>query len=127
MKIRSLGVALACAAALCASARADGVTAMLKSPSLINRLDATTGTYLGSISVSNAVDVGCDGRTIAALLANGTVNRYDASNGSYQGSISVGGNPQSVQVSGGVIIVRTDSNIKRYNASNGAYMGSNPI
>ena len=127
MNIQSLGLAIACAVAICSSAQADGVTAVLKSPSLINRLNATTGAFMGSISVSNAVDVGCDGQTIAALLANGTVNRYDASNGSFQGSISVGGNAQSVQVSGGVIIVRTASDIKRYKASNGAFMGSSSI
>ncbi len=109
------------------TAKADGITAVIKSPSLIYRLDATTGAYKGSIQVTDAVSVGCDGETIAVLLANGSVYRYNAQSGAYQGSIQVGDDPQSVQVSGGVIAVRTASQIKRYKASNGAYLGSNQI
>ncbi len=118
-------------AALCfafhGTAQADGITAVMKSPSTIYRLDATTGAYKGSIQVTDAVSVGCDGETIAVLLANGSVYRYNAQSGAYQGSIQVGDDPQSVQVSGGVIAVRTASQIKRYKASNGAYLGSNQI
>ena len=113
--------------AMSISARADGITAVLKSPSQVYRLDATTGAYKGSIQVSNGISVGCDGQYIAVLLASGSVNRYDASNGAYKGSIQVGKDAQSVQVSGGVIAVRTSNQIKRYKADTGAYLGSNQI
>lgn len=109
------------------AAKADGIAAVLKSPSTVHRLDATTGAFKGSIQVSNAVSVCCDGTTIAVLLANGSVNRYSAQSGAFQGSIQVGGNPQSVQVSGGVIAVQTSNQIKRYKASNGAFLGSSQI
>jgi hypothetical protein len=107
--------------------RASEVTAVLKSPSLVYRLDAVTGAFKGSIQVSNGVSVGCDGETIAVLLGNGFVNRYDANSGAYRGSIQVGDEPQSVQVSGGVISVRTKSYLKRYRAANGFYLGSTQI
>ena len=109
------------------NARADGITAVLKSPSQVYRLDATTGAYKGSIQVSNGVSVGCDGQTIAVLLGSGSVNRYDAKSGSYRGSIQVGKDAQSVQVSGGVIAVRTANQVKRYKADSGSYLGSNQI
>ena len=113
--------------ALLSNANADGITAVLKSPSQVYRLDATTGAYKGSIQVSNGMSLGCDGQTIAVLLGNGSVNRYDAQSGAYQGSIQVGKDAQSVQVSGGVIAVRTSNQIKRYKADTGAYLGSNQI
>jgi hypothetical protein len=113
--------------ALLSNAHADGITAVLKSPSQVYRLDATTGAYKGSIQVSNGMSLGCDGQTIAVLLGNGSVNRYDAQSGAYQGSIQVGKDAQSVQVSGGVIAVRTSNQIKRYKADTGAYLGSNQI
>lgn len=120
--------AVGCAAILfCGAAQADGITAALKNPSTVYRLDATTGAYKGSISVNNAISVGCDGETIAVLLANGSVYRYDANSGSYKGSFQVSGDPQSVQVSGGVIAVGTANQIMRYKASNGSYLGSNQI
>ncbi len=129
MRFKSL--TLVASAALCFAlvdiAKADGITAVIKSPSTIYRLDATTGAYKGSIQVSNAVSVGCDGETIAVLLGNGSVNRYQASNGAYQGSIQVGKDAQSVQVSGGVIAVRTANQVKRYKADSGSYLGSNQI
>lgn len=109
------------------NAYADGITAVLKSPSQVSRLDATTGAYKGSIQVSNAIGVCCDGQTIAVLLGNGAVNRYDAQSGAYKGSIQVGGSPQSVQVSAGVIAVRTANQVKRYKADTGAYLGSSQI
>lgn len=106
---------------------AGEITAVIKSPSLIYRLDAITGAYQGSIQVGNAVSVGCDGATIAVLLKNGYVYRYNAQNGAYLGSFQVGDSPQSVQVSGGVIAVRTAKQLRRYKASNGAYLGTNQI
>jgi len=113
--------------AVTGNAQADGITAVIKSPSTIYRLDATTGTFKGSIQVNNAVSVGCDGTTIAVLLANDFVNRYNAETGAFQGSFQVGDNPQSVQVSGGVIAVRTAKHMKRYKATTGAFLGSNQI
>jgi hypothetical protein len=106
---------------------AGDVTAVIKSPSLVYRLDAVTGAYKGSIQVNNATSVGCDGKTIAVLLKNGFVNRYSAESGAYQGSFQVGDNPESVQVSGGVIAVRTAKQLKRYKASNGSFLGSSQI
>lgn len=113
--------------ALLSNAHADGITAVLKNPSQVYRLDATTGAYKGSIQVSNGISVGCDGQTIAVLLGSGSVNRYDANSGAYQGSIQVGQDAQSVQVSGGVIAVRTSNQIKRYDAKSGSFLGSNQI
>lgn len=113
--------------ALADTAHADGITAVMKSPSMIYRLDATTGAYKGSIQVNNAVSVGCDGETIAVLLASNFVNRYDAETGAFQGAFQVSDNPQSVQVSGGVIAVRTANYIKRYDATSGSFLGSNQI
>lgn len=115
---------------LCAlqiSVSAGEVTAVIKSHSLVYRLDAVTGAYKGSIQVDRALGVGCDGTTIAVLLGNGFVNRYDAQSGAYRGSFQVGDGPQSVQVSGGVIAVRTAHQLKRYKASNGAFLGSSQI
>ena len=103
---------------------ADGILATLKNSSTIERRDAANGAYKGSISVSNAIDVGCDGETIAVLLGNGTVQRYNAQNASFQGSIAISGKPSAVQVSGGVIVVTTERSVNRYNARNGSYMGS---
>lgn len=121
-----LAIAGLCFAAT-GNAQADGITAVMKSPSMIYRLDATTGAFKGSIQVSNAVSVGCDGTTIAVLLASNFVNRYSAETGAFQGAFQVSDNPQSVQVSGGVIAVRTANHIKRYKASSGAFLGSNQI
>ena len=106
---------------------ADGIIAVLKSPSSVECRDAKSGSFKGSISVNNAIDVACDGETIAVLLANSSVYRYNADNRSFQGSISVSGKPKGVQVSGGVIAVTTDRNILRYNARNGAFMGSSSL
>ena len=77
--------------------------------------------------MQNAIDVGCDGETIAVLLTNGTVCRYNAQTGAYQGSIAIGGTCKSVQVSGGVIAVTTQRSVNRYNAKTGAYMGSSSL
>lgn len=107
--------------------QADGVTAVLKGPTQIYRLDATTGAYKGTIAVNNAIGVGCDGEYIAALLANGSVKRYDAKSGTYLGTIQVAGDPQSVQVTGGIIIVRTEKQLQRYKASNGTFLGLTKI
>ena len=118
------------AIALCLSPsllRADGIVAVLKSPSQVNRNDAQTGLFKGSISVSDAIAVGCDGAVIAVLLANGTVSRYNAVTGSFQGSISVGSKASSVQVSGGVIVVTADRQVKRYNAKTGSFMGASSL
>lgn len=106
---------------------ADGIIAVLKSSSSVERRDAKTGSFKGSISVSNAIDVGCDGDTIAVLLSNGTVNRYNAASGSFQGAISVSGKPSAVQVSGGVIAVTAGRSLNRYNAKTGSYMGSSSL
>ena len=106
---------------------ADGVIAVLKNSSSVERRDAKTGSFKGSISVSNAISVGCDGETIAVLLANGTVNRYSAASGSFQGSISVSGKPTAVQVSGGVIAVTAGRSLNRYNAKSGSFMGSSSL
>ena len=107
--------------------QADGIVAVLKSPSQVIRNDAQTGSFKGSISVSEAIAVGCDGEVIAVLLANGTVNRYNALTGSFQGSISVGPKATSIQVSGGVIVVTADRQAKRYNAKTGSFMGSSSL
>ncbi|MEI8388209.1 MAG: PQQ-binding-like beta-propeller repeat protein, partial [Verrucomicrobiota bacterium] len=127
--IRSICGHLLCAlCVLCGSkafaADPSGVTASLKNSSTVIRSDARTGSYQGSISVSNAISVGCDGTTIAVLSANGNVSRYDASTGSYQGSISAGAKSTSVQISGGVIIVQKDRTLTRYDAKTGSYLGS---
>ena len=103
------------------------ITASLKNPSTVTRSDAKTGSYQGSISVSNAIAVGCDGTTIAVLSANGNVTRYDAHTGSYQGSISAGAKATSVQVTGGVIIVQKDRTLTRYDAKTGSYLGSSSL
>ena len=103
------------------------ITASLKNPSTVIRSDAKTGSYQGSISVSNAIAVGCDGTTIAVLSANGNVTRYDARTGSYQGSISAGAKSTSVQVTGGVIIVQKDRTLTRYDAKTGSYLGSSSL
>jgi hypothetical protein len=113
--------------ALHGTAHAGGITAVLKGSSQVYRLDAATGAFKGSIQVSNAMSVCCDGTTIAVLLANGSVNRYSAQSGAFQGSIQVGRDARSVQVSGGVIAVQTANQIKRYKADTGAYLGSNQI
>lgn len=110
-----------------AALRADGIIAVLKSPSQVYRNDAKTGVFKGSISVSNAIAVGCDGETIAVLLSNGTVNRYNASTGVFCGSISVGQKATSVQVSGGVIAVTVDRQVRRYKADTGVFIGSTSI
>jgi len=107
--------------------QADGIVAVLKSPSQVNRNDAQTGSFQGSISVRDAIAVGCDGQIIAVLLANGTVNRYNALSGSFQGSISVGSKANSIQVSGGVIVVTADRMAKRYNSKTGSFMGSTSL
>lgn len=109
------------------SLHADNIIATLKNSSSVERRDAKTGAFKGSISVSNAIDVGCDGETIAVLLGNGSVNRYDAQSGAFRGSISVSGKPDSVQVSGGVIAVTTGRSVNRYNAQTGAFMGSSSL
>ena len=106
---------------------AHDVTAVIKTPSLIYRIDAASGAYKGSIQVSNAISVGCDGKTIAVLLGSGLVNRYDAQNGAYRGSIQAGKDAESVQVSGGVIAVRTKSQLKRYKADSGSYIGTTQL
>jgi len=110
-----------------AALRADGIIAVLKSPNQVIRNDAKTGVFKGSISVNNAIAVGCDGETIAVLLSNGTVNRYNASTGVFCGSISVGQKATSVQVSGGVIAVTVDRQVKRYKAGTGVFIGSTSI
>jgi len=109
------------------AADSAAITASLKNPSTVTRSDAKTGSYQGSISVSNAIAVGCDGTTIAVLSANGNVTRYDARTGSYQGSISAGAKATSVQVTGGVIIVQKDRTLTRYNAKTGSYLGSTSL
>ncbi|MFZ4775989.1 MAG: hypothetical protein ACOYM3_11525 [Terrimicrobiaceae bacterium] len=100
------------------------ITASLKNSSTVIRSDAKTGSYQGSISVSNAIAVGCDGTTIAVLSANYNVTRYDARTGSYQGSKSAGAKATSVQVTGGVIIVQKDRTLTRYDAKTVTYLGS---
>ena len=94
-----------------ACAFAGDVTAVIKTPSLIYRIDAASGAYKGSIQVNNAISVGCDGKTIAVLLGNGSVNRYDAQNGAYRGSIQGGKDAESVQVSGGVEKTRREAQV----------------
>ena len=109
------------------AADASAITASLKNPSTSTRSYANTGSYQGSISVSNAIAVGCDGTTIAVLSVNGNVTRYDARTGSYQGSISAGAKATSVQVTGGAIIVQKDRTLTRYNAKTGSYLGSSSL
>jgi len=108
--------------------QADTILAVLKSPTTVERRDAKSGAFKGSISVNNAVDAACDGETIAVLLASGSVYRYEAKSGSFRGSISLSGKPTGVQVTGGVIAVTTASrSVNRYNAKTGAFMGSSSL
>lgn len=100
------------------------VVASLKNPATVVRTDATSGRFLGSISVNKAIDVGCDGNTIAVLSESRNIGRYDALTGSFRGSISVGQNVTDIQVIGGVIIVRKGRSLTRYNAKTGAFLGS---
>jgi hypothetical protein len=46
---------------------ADGIIAVLKNSSTIERRDAANGSYKGSISVNNALDVGCAERLLPGL------------------------------------------------------------
>ena len=105
-------------------AEAGGVIATLKSPSLVVRSDARNGTFLGSISVQQAIAVGCDGDFIAVLSSGGRVTRYDAARGSFLGIISADSKASQVQVSGGVIAVQVQGRTIRYDAATGRYLGS---
>jgi hypothetical protein len=114
---------LACAAPV----QAEGVIAILKNPNTVERREAKSGNFLGSIAVNKGVDVGCDGRIIAVLLANGNIHRYDAGNGTFRGSIAPLYKAKSVRVTGGIILVTTEKQLLRYDAGKGTYLGSNPL
>jgi hypothetical protein len=116
MKISTAAVLLFAAMPL----HADGILAVLKNPNTVERRDAQSGAFKGSVSVNKAIGVGCDGETIAILLAGGTIARYDAKNGAFRGSISLSGKPSAVLGSGGIIAATTERGMNRYNASSDA-------
>jgi hypothetical protein len=103
---------------------AGDVIAVMKSPSVVYRLKASNGAFLGQINPSGGVQaVGCDGETIAVLSNSGTISRYSADTGAFLGQIQPSGRCTDVQVSGGVIIARSAHSASRYSASTGAFLG----
>jgi hypothetical protein len=71
------------------SLHADGIIAVLKNPSSVERRDAKTGSFKGSISVSGKpIAVQVSGGVIAVTTER-SLNRYNAKSGSYMGSSSL--------------------------------------
>lgn len=106
------------------SAFSGDVIAVMKSPSVVYRLNASNGAFLGQINPSGGVQsVGCDGETIAVLSNSGTISRYSADTGAFLGQIQPAGRCTDVQVSGGVIIARSAHTASRYSARTGAFLG----
>jgi len=101
------------------AADSDGVIATLKNPVSVIRSNAKTGSFLGSISVSDAISVGSDGITIAVLSGNGNVARYDARTGSFQGSISAGAKSTSQFPATGKTFLEIQSFIEDFSAKSG--------
>ena len=106
------------------SVLAGDVIAVMKSPTVVYRLKASNGAFLGQINPSGGVQsVGCDGETIAVLSNSGTISRYSADTGAFLGQIQPSGRCTDVQVSGGVIIARSAHTASRYNCRTGAFLG----
>jgi len=99
--------------------------AVLKNPNTVYVTEAKTGAFKRAIQVNHAVAVGCDGTTVAVLLANGTLNRYEGLIGRFLGASQIGPKATAVQVSGGVVAVTLDHKIQRYDAKTGRFLGSN--
>ena len=88
----------------------------------VQRYDAKTGAYKGTVGTPGAIAASSDGETIAIVTRNGHVSRY-ASNGAYKGQVGRS-KAVGVQVAGGVIIVTyEDGSAVRYDARTGAYKG----
>jgi hypothetical protein len=103
---------------------AADVIAVMKSPTVVYRLRASNGAFLGLINPSGGVQsVGCDGKTIAVLSNSGSITRYSADTGAFLGQIQPSSRCSDVQVSGGVIIARSAHTASRYSASTGAFLG----
>jgi hypothetical protein len=103
---------------------ADDVIAVMKSPTVVYRLKASNGAFLGQINPPGVVQsVGCDGETIAVLSNSGTISRYKADTGAFLGQIQTTGRCTDVQVSGGVIIARSAHTASRYSTRTGALLG----
>jgi len=65
---------------------AGDVTAVMKSPSVVYRLKASSGAFLGQMQPSGGViSVGCDGDVVAVLSPHGVVSRYNAETGAFMG------------------------------------------
>jgi hypothetical protein len=106
------------------SAFASDVIAVMKSPTVVYRLKASNGAFLGQINPPGCVQaVGCDGETIAVLSNSGTISRYKADTGAFLGQINPAGRCTDVQVSGGVIIARSANTASRYSTRTGAFLG----
>jgi len=106
------------------SAFASDVIAVMKSTTVVYRLKASNGAFLGQINPPGGVQaVGCDGETIAVLSNSGTISRYSADTGAFLGQINPAGRCTDVQVSGGVIIARSSNTASRYSTRTGAFLG----
>jgi hypothetical protein len=107
---------------------AGDVIAVMKSPSVVYRLKASNGAFLGQINPSGGVQsVGCDGEIIAVLSNTGSISRYSASTGAFLGQIRPSGRCSDIQVSGGVIIARSAHTANRYSAGTGAFLGQSQL
>lgn len=88
----------------------------------VQRYDARTGAYKGTVGPPGAMAASSDGETIAIVCRDGHVKRY-AANGAYKGQVG-SGHATDVQVSSGVIIITyKNGKIVRYDARTGAYKG----
>jgi hypothetical protein len=107
---------------------AGDVIAVMKSPSVVYRLKASNGAFLGQINPSGGVQsVGCDGEIIAVLSNAGSISRYSASTGAFLGQIQPSGRCSDIQVSGGIIIARSVHTANRYSARTGAFLGQSQL
>lgn len=129
MKLYSrLGCLIAGLFLMTGSVFAGDVIAVMKSPSVVYRLKASNGAFLGQINPPGGVQsVGCDGETIAVLSNTGTISRYSADTGAFLGQIQPSGRCTDVQVSGGVIIARSGHSAFRYSTRNGAFLGQSQL
>jgi len=107
---------------------AGDVIAVMKSPSVVYRLKASNGAFLGQINPSGGVQsVGCDGEIIAILSTSGVITRYNADTGAFLGQIQPSSRCTDVQVSGGVIIARSGHTATRYSTRTGAFLGQSQL
>ena len=68
---------------------ADGVIAVLKNSSSVERRDAKKGSFQGSISVSGKPTAFQVSGGVIAVTAGRSLNRYNAKSGSFMGSSSL--------------------------------------